>query len=269
MSDGKVVFEITGDLSGISTALDEATLLITDKTAQWTALAQAALNGLSSRASHALSRLQQLSVLDAAPLHPLARGTEADASVSLQRLQTEIAQTLQSDKYTINIAHARLSGGEADIQRQLNAFHLSVRVGALLSGIAAGLTGSLLPGLTGTSHAAGGIFPGTTRFLHTAGESGAEALLPLDTLWRKMGLIFDQTFAANLDGLQYSVMPALPAADPQPRMEAADMDRLADRIVSAMSGLTVEMDKKTVGRILKPVVSREMEQDVKARRWTS
>lgn len=269
MSDGKVVFEITGDLSGISTALDEATLLISDKTAQWTALAQAALNGLSSRAGRALSNLQRLSMMDAFSPDQLPRSAEAEASVSLQHLQTEIARMLQAEKYTINIAHARLSGGEADIQRQLNAFHLSVRVGALLSGIASGLTGGLLPGITGKSHAAGGIFPGTTRFLHTAGESGAEALLPLDTLWRKMGLIFDQTFAANLDGLQYSVMPSLPAADPQPRMEAAEIDRLADRIVSAMSGLTVEMDKKTVGRILKPVVSKEMEQDVKARRWTS
>lgn len=269
MSDGKVVFEITGDLSGISTALDEATHLITDKTAQWTALAQAALNGLSSRATLALSSLQRLSALEAAPMLRIPQHGETEGLGSLQRLQAEIAQTLQARKYTINIAHARLSGGEADIQRQLNALHLSVRVGALLTGIASGLTAGLQSGLTGTLHAAGGIFPGTTRFLHTAGESGAEALLPLDTLWRKMGLIFDQTFAANLDGLQYSVMPSLPAADPLPRTEAADMDRLADRIVSAMSGLTVEMDKKTVGRILKPVVSREMEQDVKARRWTS
>lgn len=195
------------------------------------------------------------------------------ASGMFQQFQADLSDAMNDTSLSIEHIEAWFEDPQTQLQSQLNGTDLSVNVHAnlSLSGLSDGLQtfGPSLPGLTGKSHAAGGIFPGTTRFLHTAGESGAEALLPLDTLWRKMGLIFDQTFAANLDGLQYSVMPALPAADPQPRMEAADMDRLADRIVSAISGLTVEMDKKTVGRILKPVVSREMEQDVKARRWTS
>ena len=204
------------------------------------------------------------------------QGQGENAAASFATAVDELFASIETGE-PVQIPAEWLDGTDAELQAALAGMNLSVPVSVNpvvnRTSVSSGLF-SFIDGWFGTSHASGGLFTSATRFMgadgmHTFGESGAEALLPLDTLWRKMGLIFDQTFAANLDGLQYSVMPTLPAADPQPRMEAADMDRLADRIVSAMSGLTVEMDKKTVGRILKPVVSREMEQDVKARRWTS
>lgn len=119
-----------------------------------------------------------------------------------------------------------MDGTDKELQEALRGMDLSVPVSvnpvvqrntvwAQLSGFVSNL---LFPN-TGQAHAASGIFPGTTRFLHTAGESGAEAILPLDTLWRKLGLSMDASFAANLDALQYRVMPPLPAADPTAAMD--------------------------------------------------
>ena len=86
----------------------------------------------------------------------------------------------------------------------------------------------------------------------------------------KMGLSFDQAFSENLAALQYSVMPPLPAADPASSLDGEILgDMIAARVAGALSGLTVEMDKKTVGRLLKPVMSKDLADDVRNRRWTS
>ena len=113
-----------------------------------------------------------------------------------------------------------------------------------------------------------------TRFLgadgmHTFGESGTEALLPLDTLWRRMGMIFDQSLSANLAGLQYAVMPPLPAASPAPFDEDAMSEKIAGAVREAVMGLSIDMDRKKVAHIIKNDVSREIANDVNNRRWTS
>lgn len=170
-------------------------------------------------------------------------------------------------------------GAEGELQSDLDAMDLSTTVTAKVVPRLSteGMDGSTFfpPLFGGQDHAAGGLFRAATTMLgkdglHTFGESGTEAILPLDTLWRKMGLVFDQAFSANLAGLPFSVLPPLPAAAPAPFM---DEERLAqtvsDAVLQAVSGLTVEMDKRTVGRILKPVISQELAHDVSSRRWTS
>lgn len=85
-----------------------------------------------------------------------------------------------------------------------------------------------------------------------------------------MGLSFDQAFSENLAALQYSVMPPLPAADPASSLDGEILgDLIAAKVAGALSGLTVEMDKKTVGRLLKPIMSKDLADDVRNRRWTS
>jgi len=169
-------------------------------------------------------------------------------------------------------------GAEASLQGELDGMHFSTTVNATIVPRISPLNllkFNMPTGWTGTDHASGGLFSAARRFLaadgmHTFGESGTEALLPLDTLWRKMGLTFDQAFQHNLGALQYSVMPTIPAAAPS---AGIDEDKLAETIAAAVreavSGLTVEMDKRTVGKILKPVISREIADDVNNRRWTS
>lgn len=127
---------------------------------------------------------------------------------------------------------------------------------------------------TGTDHATGGILNAASRFLswdgmHTMGESGAEAILPLDTLWRKMGMIFDNAFSANLDALQYSVMPPIPAAAPPAIDEDALGEKIAVAVREAVSGLAIEMDKRKVAKIIKAEVSKDIADDVNNRRWTT
>lgn len=167
---------------------------------------------------------------------------------------------------------------QSSLQGELDAMHFSTTVEAtFIPRVPAMnlLKFNTFPGWTGADHASGGVFTSATRFLgadgmHTFGESGTEVLLPLDALWRKMGFIFDQAFSANLDAMQYSVMPPIPAASPS---AGVDEDKLAETVAAAVreaiSGLTVEMDKRTVGRILKPVISQEIAADVNNRRWTS
>ncbi len=184
----------------------------------------------------------------------------------------------QFEEGMVELPVSWFEGAEASLQSELDAMHFSTTVNATvvprLSQIDR-LNLALPAGWGGQDHASGGIFNTATRFLgadgmHTFGESGTEALMPLDTLWRKMGLIFDQTFAANLDGLQYSILPQIPPAAASP---GHDEDKLSETIAAAVreavSGLTVEMDKRKVGRILKPVISQEMADDVNNRRWTS
>lgn len=184
----------------------------------------------------------------------------------------------QFEEGMVELPVSWFEGAEASLQSELDAMHFSTTVNATvvprLSQIDR-LNLALPAGWGGQDHASGGIFNTATRFLgadgmHTFGESGTEALMPLDTLWRKMGLIFDQTFAANLDGLQYSILPQIPPAAASP---GYDEDKLSETIAAAVreavSGLTVEMDKRKVGRILKPVISQEMADDVNNRRWTS
>lgn len=127
-------------------------------------------------------------------------------------------------------------------------------------------------GWTGSGNASGGIFTSATRFLgedgmHTFGESGTEVLMPLDALWRKMGFFFDQTFAANLGALQYSVMPSMPAASPAPHDDNM-AETVSAAIREAMKNLTIEMDKRPVGRILAPVVSKEIADNARGKEWT-
>ena len=105
--------------------------------------------------------------------------------------------------------------------------------------------------------------------MHTFGESGTEVLLPLDALWRKMGMMFDQTFAANLDGLQYTVMPQLPAATPSAGRDDNLPEAIAAAVREALKDLKVEMDKRTVGKMLVPVISKDIADDVNGKRWTS
>ena len=60
MSDGKVVFDITGNLSGIHHALTQATSVIARDTAKWTVLCQTAMNGLVSVAKAGLDGIKAL-----------------------------------------------------------------------------------------------------------------------------------------------------------------------------------------------------------------
>lgn len=203
-------------------------------------------------------------------------GQKEDAA-SFATAVDELFRTIENGD-PVQIPAEWLDGTDAELQAALSGMNLSATVsvnpvvnktstfGGLLS---------LFGGIFGQDHAAGGLFNSATRFLgadgmHTFGESGTEALLPLDTLWRKMGLTFDQAFQHNLGALQYSVMPTIPAATPS---AGIDEDKLAETIAAAVkeavSGLTVEMDKRTVGKILKPVISREIADDVNNRRWTS
>ena len=183
----------------------------------------------------------------------------------------------QFEEGMVQLPVSWFEGAEASLQSQLDGmnFHTTVNATIIphLSPLER-LTLGLPNGWTGQDHADGGLFNAATRFLgadgmHTFGESGPEVLMPLDALWRKMGFTFDQAFAANLDALQYSVMPQLPAATPASYDQGDLSEAIAAAVKEAVSGLTVEMDKRKVGRILKPVISQEIADDVNNRRWTS
>ena len=60
MSDGKVVFDITGNLSGINSALNNATNAISRQTAKWTVLGQTAMNALTSAGRVAFNAVKDL-----------------------------------------------------------------------------------------------------------------------------------------------------------------------------------------------------------------
>lgn len=168
-------------------------------------------------------------------------------------------------------------GAEASLQSELDAMHFSTTVNATIVPRLSPIDrlNLMLPaGWGGQDHATGGLFTSATRFLgadgmHTFGESGTEVLLPLDVLWRKMGMMFDQTFAANLDGLQYSVMPQLPAATPAAGRDDDLPEAVAAAVREALKDLKIEMDKRTVGKMLVPVISKDIADDVNGRKWTA
>ncbi|MBQ7845003.1 MAG: tape measure protein [Clostridia bacterium] len=131
-------------------------------------------------------------------------------------------------------------------------------------------------GEVGPRFAAGGILSGTKRLLSrdgnisTVGEAGSEAILPLDILWQKMGLMLDSSLNAHLAGLEYSLVPELPSITldipPQPaRQEDSksapldlDYERLSDTLMEAMAKVSVKMDGQTVGLLVTPTVSHEI-----------
>lgn len=193
-----------------------------------------------------------------------------------RQFQTDLSDALSSGTLTAEGIDAWFEDAQGQLQSQLDNTHLSVGIRASLTGVM-GLVAPMLNGLnglTGVGHASGGLFTSATRFLgadgmHTFGESGTEALLPLDALWRKMGMMFDQTFAANLDGLQYNVMPQLPAATPAAGRDDDLPEAVAAAVRDALKDLTVEMDKRTVGKMLVPVISKDIANDVNGRKWTA
>lgn len=148
-------------------------------------------------------------------------------------------------------------------------------------------TGSEAGGSTGKTFASGGILTGTRRLLSrggdiaTVGEAGAEAILPLDILWQRMGLMLDASMNAHLARLEYSLAPQLPSVTlempyaPSGRQEESkpvsldlDYDRLTDTLTEAMGLVSVRMDGQAVGRLVTPAVSREMGKAILNRRYT-
>lgn len=190
----------------------------------------------------------------------------------------DIVDTFDPGDGTFELPVSWFEGAEQSLQSELDAMNLTTTVDASLVLDASLLDSSFVGpmpenGNTGVDHASGGIFSSATRFLnwngmHTIGESSPEALLPLDTLWRKMGLIFDKSFSANLDALQYHVMPPLPSSAPNPIDSDALSEKLTASMKEALSGLSVEMDKRKVGRILLPGISKDMADEINNRRWT-
>lgn len=148
-------------------------------------------------------------------------------------------------------------------------------------------TGSDAGGGTGQTFASGGILTGTRRLLSqggdlaTVGEAGAEAVLPLDILWQRMGLMLDASMNAHLAHLEYSLAPQLPSVTlempsaPSGRQEDArpaaldiDYDRLTDTLTEAMGLISIRMDGQAVGKLVTPAVSREMGKSLMNRRYT-
>lgn len=148
-------------------------------------------------------------------------------------------------------------------------------------------TGSDAGGGTGKTFASGGILTGTRRLLTmggdlaTVGEAGAEAVLPLDILWQRMGLMLDASMNAHLARLEYSLAPQLPSVTlelpsaPSGRQEDArpaaldiDYDRLTDTLTEAMGLISIRMDGQAVGKLVTPAVSREMGKSIMNRRYT-
>ena len=140
---------------------------------------------------------------------------------------------------------------------------------------------------TENTFASGGILTGTRRLLSmdgdiaTVGEAGAEAILPLDILWQRMGLMLDASMNAHLARLEYSLAPQLPSVTlempyaPSGRQEESkpvsldlDYDRLTDTLTEAMGLVSVRMDGQAVGRLVTPAVSREMGKAILNRRYT-
>lgn len=195
------------------------------------------------------------------------------SSGMFQQFQADLSEALNSGTLTAEGIDAWFEDAQGQLQEQLDDTALTVSVNAKLTSMMS-FAAPTLDGLSGTDHASGGLFTAATRFLgadgmHTFGESGTEALLPLDTLWRRMGMIFDQSLSANLAGLQYAVMPPLPAASPASFDEDALSEKIAASVREAIMGLSIDMDRRKVAHIIKNDVSREIANDVNNRRWTS
>ena len=204
----------------------------------------------------------------------ILQGQGEDAAASFATAVDELFASIENGD-PVQLPAEWLEGTDAELQAALSGMNLSVPVSvnpALNRNTTVNSLTSLIDGLFGQDHASGGIFTSATRFLgedgmHTFGESGTEILMPLDALWRKMGFFFDQTFAANLGALQYSVMPSLPAASPAPRDDNM-AETIAAALREAMKDLTIEMDKRTVGRILSPLISKDIADTARGKEWT-
>ncbi len=206
----------------------------------------------------------------------LATGAEGQIQSELDamNLTTTVDATVNATVNTKVVTSSATTSTVADALAAVKSstVHLKKSVGSASSIIRDKFQN--LSGIWGDTHASGGIFNSATQFLgedgmHTFGESGTEVLLPLDALWRKMGMIFDKSLAANLDGLQYSIMPPLPTASPA-RQDERDMgDAIASAVKEAVSNMTIEMDKRVVGRIVAPEVSKDIANEVNNRKWTA
>ena len=209
----------------------------------------------------------------------LRPSTFTDADWNAFRL--DLSAAMQDTNLTIDNIEAWFEDPEGDLQSQLNGTRLTVNVTAVLTSLYTGaidgiqsVASKAIAGLRGLGHASGGMFTSATSFLgedglHTFGESGTEVLLPLDALWRKMGFAFDHAFTANLDRMQYNIMPPLPAAAPTPYEQSDLSEAIAASVREAVSNLTVELDKRKVGKVIAKEVSHEIANDVNGRKWTA
>lgn len=192
----------------------------------------------------------------------------------LQSFTADLIEAIEAGELTIENIDAWFGDAQGQLQEQLDGTSLTVGVTPHLNLRLLGSLSGLLGGLSGTNHAAGGLFTSATRMMgedgmHTFGESGTEAILPLDTLWRKMGYLLDSSLSDSLASLQFTVLPQLPAASPSPPQDDDLPGKVAKAVREAVSDITLEMDKRTVGRIVAPVVSREMADSYNERMWTS
>lgn len=193
----------------------------------------------------------------------------------------DLSAAMQDTNLTIDNIEAWFEDPEGDLQSQLNGTRLTVNVTAVLTSLYTGaidgiqfVASKVNAGPRGLGHASGGMFTSATSFLgedgmHTFGESGTEVLLPLDALWRKMGFAFDHAFTANLDRMQYNIMPPLPAAAPTPYEQSDLSEAIAASVREAVSNLTVELDKRKIGKVIAKEVSHEIASDVNGRKWTA
>ena len=132
-------------------------------------------------------------------------------------------------------------------------------------------------GSVGPHFASGAILTGTKRLLSrdgsfsTVGEAGAEAILPLDMLWQRLGMMLDTTFQEHMAMLPITASPGVPAAFLTGAEHSLDdlPDRIAKAVREAVSDLHVDMDGQTVAQIITPHVSEEIAADASMRRWTT
>lgn len=125
--------------------------------------------------------------------------------------------------------------------------------------------------------ASGGIFTGTKRLLSrdgsfsTVSEAGPEAILPLDLLWQRMGMMLDTSIQHSIAMMPLAVSPGIPtsvAAESDRNMDDLPQ-RVASAIREAMRDVRVDMDGQAVAQIITPHVSEEIAADAAQRRWTS
>ena len=215
-------------------------------------------------------------------------GDEKGASEAAKALSFEVSpESLKSfvqlveelSKEGVEIPANWFSSTEANLQSELDRMTLHAAVSGYLN-MEDGKDGSPQ---TGQAHAAGGVFTAAARLLdrsgnlHTVGESGAEAVLPLDELWRRLGLMLDSAFSMQMAQLPTAILPVpsasaapapMPAAQDSPDYEALAED-LAARFAAAIDGMAVEMDRHKVGKILTPEVSRNINDEAIKRKWTT
>lgn len=192
-----------------------------------------------------------------------------------QQLRTDLSEALQDEDFSIAIAEAWFEPSAlADLQRILDSANLraSVVPDTLRTQVL-----NAFGNLTGQNNASGGILSGAARFfapdgsLNTMGEAGPEAILPLDTLWERLGMIFDASFSANLSNLPMSIVP--PIAPDNPAGDRNDdfndfAEKLTERFARAIEGMSVDLDKRPVGRIIADEVSRRIAQDARRKELT-